>query len=90
MRIIVGIMCMIIFLTVGLVEWVKGDIYENAAGSTNSASARLKVRLYVFNDKTQLWDRAREETLKNITCDKLRGVDLPSGNEYNVDIEKEK
>jgi len=45
----------------------------------------LKVMLYVYNDKTQLWDRAREETVKNITCDKLRGMGLPSVDEYYIE-----
>lgn len=49
---------------------------------------RLKVWLYVFNDKTQLWDRAREETVKNITCDKLRGFGLPTSEEYHIEIER--
>lgn len=51
-------------------------------------TGKLMVHLYVFNDKTQTWDRAREDTLKNITCDKLRGFGLPSGDEYNMEVEK--
>lgn len=27
--------------------------------------------LYVYNDETKLWDRARKEDLKNAMCDKL-------------------
>lgn len=34
------------------------------------------VYLYVFNDKTQLWDRAREETVKSIQCNKIYGMPL--------------
>jgi len=53
-----------------------------------SSTGRLMVRLYVFNDDTKMWDRAREETVKNITCDKLRGFGLMSGGEYMIEVEK--
>jgi hypothetical protein len=53
-----------------------------------SSVGRLMIRLYVFNDKTQTWDRAREETVKNISCDKLRGFGLPTNAEYLIEAEK--
>jgi len=31
------------------------------------------VYMFVYNDKTQLWDRARKETLQSATCNKLHG-----------------
>lgn len=61
------------------------DIAKSSDLTSSDLDGRLMVRLYVFNDKTQLWDRAREETVKNIQCDKLRGAGLPSGDEYNIE-----
>lgn len=70
----------VVMLLLGLGSYVFGlDSMQNIG--------RLNVRLYVFNDKTQLWDRAREETIKNIRCDKLRGMNLPSNEEYLIDKE---
>ena len=31
----------------------------------------IAIFLYVYDDKTELWNRAREETLRNAACDKL-------------------
>jgi hypothetical protein len=33
--------------------------------------------VYVFNDKTQLWDRARLEDLQKADCGKIRFLTVP-------------
>jgi hypothetical protein len=35
------------------------------------------AHVYVFNDKTQLWDRARLEDLQKADCGKLRFITVP-------------
>lgn len=82
MRITFIVVYTVVMAVVGLSSWVFGDALDrirdrdfgvksselNADFTLNNTKS---IFVYVFNDKTQLWDRAREETLKNATCDKL-------------------
>lgn len=48
---------------------------------------KLKVLLYVYNDKTGAWDRAREEALKDMVCNKLRIIGISHNEEESyIDI----
>jgi len=58
----------IIFLVVGVFELSKADTLDRVRDKEKNDTS---VFVYVFNDKTELWDRASEETLKNATCEKL-------------------
>jgi len=86
------LMIWVILTIIGCMGVIKVNNDRVFAEQNNLISGdvgRLMVRLYVFNDKTQLWDRAREETLKNISCDKLRGFGLPiNDDEYLIEVEK--
>lgn len=68
MRTIFIIVYTIVMTAIGLSSWVFGDTL-NRMHDRNMFQKGIYI--YVFNDKTQLWDRAREETLKNATCEKL-------------------
>lgn len=79
MRMTLIIVYAIVMGIAGLSSWAFGNTlykvhdldtlfqYEKSMGIPDGKG----IYVYVFNDKTQLWDRAREETLKNATCDKL-------------------
>jgi|LakMenEpi03Aug12_release.lakeMendotaPanAssembly.Ray.scaffolds.fasta_scaffold4548951_1 hypothetical protein len=59
---------LIIFLVVGVFELSKADTLDRVRDKEKNDTS---VFVYVFNDKTELWDKAREDTLKNATCEKL-------------------
>lgn len=77
----VCVVVMVLLLVIGIIGVVKSESHDWRLDMVG----KLMVRLYVFNDATQAWDRAREETVKGITCDKLRGVGLPTNEEYLID-----
>lgn len=53
---------------------VSNDIVTKDIGEfKNSRVDGTHIYLYVFNDKTQAWDRAREETLRSSPCNRLHG-----------------
>lgn len=54
----------------------KVFIYEKSMGLHKDDTA---IYVYVFNDETQLWNRAREETLKNATCAHLHTYVIGEG-----------
>jgi len=85
------VMICIILTIIGCIDIIKVNndiVFAEQNNLIISSASRLKVRLYVFNDDTNTWDRAREETVKNIACDKLRGFGLMSGGEYMIEVEK--
>jgi len=62
--ILLGIFCM------GMIGCVSKE------NTTRNYVPEKGVYLYVFNDTTQLWNRAREESLKNAACNKLHAYEL--------------
>jgi hypothetical protein len=50
--------------------------YEKSMGVHKNDTS---IYVYVFNDETQLWNRAREETLKNATCAHLHTYVIGGG-----------
>lgn len=63
---IIGVIVgMVIGITVCSVSIVMADALDRVREKKES------VFLYVYDDKTQLWNRARNEDLKNAACEKL-------------------
>lgn len=84
MRIVLAMLLLVVILLVGsaimLSNVVVGSVPNESMTTTedigefkNSRDKDSHIYMYVFNDKTQLWDRAREETLKNASCKRLHG-----------------
>jgi len=40
--------------------------------TTKERYAGKTVFVYIFNDETQMWDRARKDTLQKADCSKIR------------------
>ena len=64
----------IVVSVVGLCSFVFGDALDMGLPNNDT-----RIHIYVFDDKTQLWNRAKEETLRNATCEKLHTYVIGEG-----------